>query len=85
MTRSLDNLEHQNFGIATANRYVLQFDPKGVGYSLDRLSALYRQIEDRFLGAAGNRQRESGTLHPSRWQHVGFVCRTARTSRARSE
>jgi predicted permease len=48
MTRSLRNLEHQDFGIATANHYVLQFDPKGVGYTLDRLPALYRQIEDRF-------------------------------------
>ncbi len=48
MTRSLRNLEHQDFGIATANRYVLQFDPKGVGYTLDRLPALYREIEDRF-------------------------------------
>jgi macrolide transport system ATP-binding/permease protein len=48
MTKSLRNLEHQDFGIATANRYVLQFDPKGVGYTLDRLPALYRQIEDRF-------------------------------------
>lgn len=48
MTRSLHNLEHQDFGIATANRYVLQFDPKGIGYTLDRLPALYRQIEERF-------------------------------------
>lgn len=48
MSKSLRNLEHQDFGIATANRYVLQFDPKGVGYTLDRLPALYRQIEDRF-------------------------------------
>jgi macrolide transport system ATP-binding/permease protein len=48
MTKSLRNLEHQDFGIATANRYVLQFDPKGVGYTLDRLPGLYRQIEDRF-------------------------------------
>jgi predicted permease len=48
MTRSLRNLEHQDFGLATANRYVVQFDPKGVGYTLDRLPALYRQIEDRF-------------------------------------
>ena len=48
MTKSLRNLEHQNFGITTTNRYVLQFDPKGVGYTLDRLPALYRQIEDRF-------------------------------------
>jgi macrolide transport system ATP-binding/permease protein len=48
MTRSLRNLEHQDFGINTANRYVINFDPKGVGYTLDRLPALYRQIEDRF-------------------------------------
>ena len=56
MGRSLANLEHQNFGIATANRYVLEFDPQGAGYTVDRLPALYRQIEDRFsaLPAAAN-------------------------------
>jgi macrolide transport system ATP-binding/permease protein len=56
MGRSLANLEHQNFGIATANRYVLEFDPQGAGYTLDGLPALYRQIEDRFsaLPAAAN-------------------------------
>ena len=43
MTKSLRNLEHQDFGIATANRYVLQFDPKGVGYTVERLPALYRR------------------------------------------
>jgi predicted permease len=47
MARSLANLEHQNFGIATANRYVIRFDPKGAGYAVDRLPALYREIEDR--------------------------------------
>jgi macrolide transport system ATP-binding/permease protein len=47
MARSLANLEHQNFGIATANRYVVRFDPKGVGYTVDHLPALYREIEDR--------------------------------------
>ena len=56
MGRSLANLEHQNFRIATANRYVLEFDPQGAGYTVDRLPALYRQIEDRFsaLPAAAN-------------------------------
>jgi predicted permease len=47
MARSLAQLEHQTFGIATANRYVLRFDPQGAGYNLERLPALYRQIEDR--------------------------------------
>ncbi len=48
MARSLSNLEHQNFGIETANHYVLRFDPQGAGYTLERLPALYSQIGDRF-------------------------------------
>ena len=48
MTRSLANLEHQDFGVATSLRYVVHFDPAGAGYTLERLPALYRQIEDRF-------------------------------------
>jgi macrolide transport system ATP-binding/permease protein len=53
MTRSLGNLEHQNFGFSTANRFILGFDPRGVGYTADRLPALYRQIEDRFSALPG--------------------------------
>ena len=53
MSRSLGNLEHQNFGIQTANRYVFHFDPAGAGYTADRLPGLYRQIEDRFSGLPG--------------------------------
>jgi macrolide transport system ATP-binding/permease protein len=48
MARSLYKLEHQDLGISTGNRFVVQFDPRGAGYTLDRLPALYRQIEDRF-------------------------------------
>ena len=56
MTRTLANLEDQNFGIATTNRYVLHFDPVGAGYTVDRLArASYRQIEDALLIAAGVR------------------------------
>jgi macrolide transport system ATP-binding/permease protein len=53
MTRSLANLEDQNFGFSTANRFILGFDPRGVGYTVDRLPALYRQIEDRFSALPG--------------------------------
>ncbi len=53
MTKTLNNLEHQNFGIATTNRYVLHFDPAGAGYTVDRLPALNRQIEDRFSALPG--------------------------------
>ncbi|MBW8749394.1 MAG: ABC transporter permease [Acidobacteria bacterium] len=53
MTKSLHNLEHQNFGITTTNRYVVSIDPKGIGYTVDRLPALYQQIEDRFTALPG--------------------------------
>jgi predicted permease len=53
MAKSLANLEHQDFGIATHNRYVVQFDPAGAGYTVDRLPALYRQMEDRFSALPG--------------------------------
>ncbi|MGC2162279.1 MAG: ABC transporter permease [Silvibacterium sp.] len=53
MSRSLGKLEHQNFGIATANRYVLHLDPAGAGYTIERLPGLYRQIEDRFSALPG--------------------------------
>jgi predicted permease len=53
MTKTLVNLQHQNFGIATANRYVLHFDPAGAGYTSDRLPGLYRQMEDRFSALPG--------------------------------
>jgi macrolide transport system ATP-binding/permease protein len=46
MSRSLANLQNQKLGIVTDNRYVLRIDPKGAGYSLQRLPALYHQIED---------------------------------------
>ncbi len=53
MTKSLSRLEHQDFGIATASRYVLHFDPAGAGYTIDRVPELYRTIEDRFSALPG--------------------------------
>jgi macrolide transport system ATP-binding/permease protein len=53
LTRSLGNLEHQDFGIATSNRYVLHFDPSGAGYTAERASGLYRQLEERFTALPG--------------------------------
>ncbi len=55
MTRSLFQLENQNFGVDTHNRYVLHLDPDGAGYTTERLPALYRRIEDRFSSLPGVR------------------------------
>ena len=53
MTKSLTNLEHQDLGIATSNRYVLHLDPAGAGYTVDRVPGLYREIESRFAALPG--------------------------------
>jgi len=53
MTKSLDNLEHQDFGIVTTNRYVLHLDVSGAGYTVDRVQPLYHQLESRFAALPG--------------------------------
>jgi predicted permease len=53
MTKTLTNLESQNFGVATENRYVLHFDPQGAGYTVNTLPALYREMQDRFSALPG--------------------------------
>jgi predicted permease len=53
MTKSLTNLEHQDFGLSTTNRYVLHLDPAGAGYTVDRLPALYREMQARFSALPG--------------------------------
>jgi len=53
MTQTLRNLEKQNFGIATANRYVIHIDPMGAGYKVDAIRALNQRIEDEFKALPG--------------------------------
>jgi predicted permease len=53
LTRSLNNLQHQNFGIQTANRYVVHIDPQGAGYTPEKLPALYQTLEQRFGSLPG--------------------------------
>jgi predicted permease len=53
MSRSLGNLENQNFGVAVSNRFVMHIDPEGAGYTAERLPALYREIENRYSALPG--------------------------------
>jgi len=53
MSKSLGRLEKQDFGVATNNRYVLHIDPRGAGYSIDRVPELYRSLESRFSALPG--------------------------------
>jgi predicted permease len=53
LTKSLGNLEHQDFGIQTANRYVFHLDPAGAGYTAETLPALYQTLEQQFGSLPG--------------------------------
>jgi predicted permease len=53
LTKSLRNLENQNFGIQTTNRYVLHLDPAGAGYTPEKLPALYQRLEQAFGALPG--------------------------------
>ncbi len=53
LTRSLRNLEHQDFGITTANRYVFHFDPAGAGYTVATISAANERFEREFSALPG--------------------------------
>jgi predicted permease len=53
LTKSLKNIEHQDFGLQTANRYVLHLDPLGAGYTPERLAALHKALEVQFADIPG--------------------------------
>ena len=53
LTQSLRNLEKQNFGLTTANRYVVHFDPAGAGYTLATVGAFNEQLEREFSSLPG--------------------------------
>jgi predicted permease len=53
MTKTLRNLEKQNFGLTTSNRYVLHFDPMGAGYDLEHIGAFNQQLERDFSALPG--------------------------------
>jgi predicted permease len=53
LTRSLSNLESQDFGFKTANRYILHIDPQMAGYKPEQLEALYRQLHENILAIPG--------------------------------
>jgi len=53
LTQSLRNLQHQNFGIATANRYVFHFDPAGAGYTVATIPAMNERLDHEFSALPG--------------------------------
>jgi MacB-like periplasmic core domain len=76
MTQTLRNLEHQNFGITTANRYVIHFDPMGAGYNLETIGPLNQRVEDEFKALPGVKSAGLAlysTLEGNNWGESLFV------------
>ncbi len=76
LTKSLRNMERQDFGIQTSDRYVLHLDPAGAGYTPAKLPALYQELEQRF-GAVPGVQSVGlalySTLEGNNWGEQVFV------------
>jgi hypothetical protein len=47
LARSLGNLENQNFGFEVAGRVLVQLNRPPADYTLEKLAALYRNLEER--------------------------------------
>ena len=55
LTQSLRNLQHQNFGFETQDRYIAWINPILGNYKPEELLPLFRQIDDRLLQIPGVR------------------------------
>jgi predicted permease len=53
LTQSLRNLETQSYGFEQQGRLIVQINPMSAGYTQDRLTGLYQQVEDRFAHMPG--------------------------------
>ena len=53
LERSLNKLEHQNFGYETRGRVVVSINRPAATYTLPQVEALYRQIEERLNSLPG--------------------------------
>jgi predicted permease len=53
LTKTLHNLEHQNFGFEQDRRTVVNIDPVLAGYKPEQLESLYRRIHDSLAGIPG--------------------------------
>jgi predicted permease len=64
LTRSLQNIEHQDFGLETTNRYVLHVDPLGAGYRPERLALLHQRLEIQLAAIPGMQTVGLGMYSP---------------------
>jgi predicted permease len=62
--QSLRNLEHQNFGFETKDRYMASINPTLGSYKAEQMEPLFRQIEDRLRQIPGVRMVTAALYAP---------------------
>jgi predicted permease len=71
LTRSLNNMQHRNFGFDTTNRYILHIDPQMAGYKTERLEPLYRQLKENISAIPGVQQVSFSLYSPMEGDNWG--------------
>ena len=75
LARSLNNLEHQNFGFHIANRVLVSVNSPPATYTQDRLKSLYRSLEDHLDHLPGIHKAALALYNPftDNWGELIFV------------
>jgi predicted permease len=76
LTKSLNQLEHQDFGIERHNRLVFHINPYNAGYQPAQLQALYDSITERFHALPGVEHVGLSTYTPlegNNWGEEVFI------------
>jgi predicted permease len=71
LTRSLNNMQHRNFGFDTMNRYILHIDPQMAGYKTGQLEPLYRQLHENISAIPGVQQVSFSLYSPMEGDNWG--------------
>src|SRR5215469_5530560 len=69
--RSLANLEHQLFGFATQNRYIVRVDPQMEGYEAPQADTFFRQLHDTLAALPGVKQVSYSLYSPMEGDNWG--------------
>ncbi len=64
LSKSLRNLEHQNFGFDTRDRYIAWINPTLGNYKMEQMEPMFRQIDDRLLQIPGMRMAAPALYAP---------------------
>ena len=78
LTRSLQKLQHQDFGYETDHRVTISLTAPFSSYSQPKLDAMYRELQDRLAHIPGRGARGAGAVHAA----AGQLGRDRRFARA---